>query len=189
MVRRYTGEPVARDVLLAVVRAALHAPSAGFTQGQSFVVVTDPRRRAGVAQLCAEERYVERGFEPWISSAPALVIACTSAAAYRQRYAEADKLGAGSALDWTIPFWYVDAGCALMALLLAAVDAGLAAGFLGVADPPGLKGLLGIPAEVEPVGIVTIGHPARDRRSGSLRRGRRPEAEQVHWDGWQPPGR
>jgi len=187
MVRRYTGEPVARDEVERVVRAALHAPSAGFTQGQSFIVVTDPSLRDEVARLCGEEHYVGRGFTPWISSAPALVIACTSAEAYRQRYAEADKLGPGVALNWPIPFWYVDAGCALMALLLAAVDAGLAAGLLAIADPPALKGLLRIPAAVEPVGIVTIGHPAPDRRSGSLRRGRRPESEQIHWDRWRPP--
>ena len=184
MVRRYTPEPVAPDELAGLVRAALRAPSAGFTQGQSFVIVTDPGLRARVARLCGEESYLARGFEPWISSAPALVIACTSEQAYRRRYAEDDKRGPGVALGWAVPYWYLDAGCAVMALLLAAVDAGLAAGFLGVADPPALRRLLDIPSAVEPIGIVTIGHPAPDRGSGSLRRGRRPEAEQIHWDRW-----
>lgn len=184
MVRRYTDEAVAPEQLGGLVRAALHAPSAGFTQAQTFVVVTDPTVREAIATLAGEERYAARGFAPWISGAPALVIPCTSEDAYRARYTEADKLGPDVALDWPVPFWWVDAGCGLMALLLAAVDAGLAAGFLSIADPPALKALLAIPEEVQPIGIVTIGHPAPDRRSGSLGRGRRPEAEQIRWNGW-----
>jgi nitroreductase len=70
-----------------------------------------------------------------------------------------------------------------MLLLLGAVDEGLAAGFLAVpADP--LRALLGIPEDVDPVGLVTIGHPAPDRRSGSLARGRRPSDEVVHRGRW-----
>jgi nitroreductase len=187
MVRRYTAEPLDRQVVSGIVRAALRAPSAGFTQGQSFVVVTDSAVRAELARLAGEPAYRARGFDPWISSAPALVVACTSEAAYRRRYAEPDKLGPDAPLDWPVPYWYLDAGCTLMLLLLAAVDAGLAAGFLAIADPGPVRALLGIPDDVQPVGIVTIGHPAPDRPSGSLRRGRRPEAEQLHWNGWGSP--
>lgn len=184
MVRHYTAEPVGREQLTRLIQAALHAPSAGFTQAQSYLVVTDPGVRAAIAGLAGEPRFTERGFAPWISSAPALVIPCTSEEAYRRRYAEDDKLGPDAALEWPVPFWFLDAGCGLMALLLATVDAGLAAGFLRIADPPAMKALLGIPEQVEPIGIVTIGHPAADRRSGSLRRGRRPEAERLRWERW-----
>lgn len=187
MVRAYTPEPVTDQQLRRILDAALAAPSAGHTQGQSFAVVTDPDLRRKVAALAGEAGYAARGFDRWISSAPVLVILCTSEAAYRERYAAPDKLGPGVPLDWPVPFWYLDAGCALMALLLAAVDAGLAAGFLGIKDPAAYRGLLGIPGEVDPVGIVTLGHPAPDRRSGSLRRGRRPEAERVRYNGWATP--
>jgi nitroreductase len=184
MVRRYDATPVSDEQLAGIVQAALRAPSAGFTQGQSFVVVTDPALRGRIGELAGEDAYVARGFDPWISTAPALVVVCTSEQAYRERYAAPDKLGPDAALSWPVPFWYVDAGCALMALLLAAVDARLAAGFLGLRDPAALAGLLDIPAGVDPIGIVTIGRPAPDRPSGSLRRGRRPEAELVHWNRW-----
>jgi nitroreductase len=72
----------------------------------------------------------------------------------------------------------------MMLLLLAAVDEGLAAGFLGAHSVEDLSTLLGIPDHVAPIGVVTIGHPAPDRRSGSLARGRR--SDTVHrerWDG------
>jgi nitroreductase len=184
MVRRYSPEAVPWEVLERVVTMGRRGPSAGFTQGQSFVVVTDPGLRREIAGLAGEGAYTSRGFEPWISEAPAHVIVCTSEQDYRDRYRAPDKLGPAGELNWPVPFWYVDAGCSLMLLLLAAVDEGLAAGFLALKSYDGLRELLRIPADVQPIGIVTIGKPAPDRRSGSLDRGRRPAAEVIHHDRW-----
>ena len=110
---------------------------------------------------------------------------CTSEAAYHARYQEKDKVDDDSSeIDWPIPFWYMDIGCAVMTLLLSAVDQGLAAGFVGIWDLDGLRDLLEIPDEVTPVGVIPIGHPAPDKRSPSLKRGRKPMADVVHWEGW-----
>jgi nitroreductase len=182
MVRNYSDLPVEREALQRIVELARHAPSAGFTQGQSFVVVTDQGTRQAIANLAGEDEYVAKGFDPWISRAPAHLVVCVSEAAYHRRYQEPDKRRSGDPeMEWPIPYWWVDAGAALMLVLLAAVEEGLAAGFLGV-DPPALQELLGIPPEAIPIGVVTIGHPAPDRRSGSLDRGRR--LDQVHWEKW-----
>jgi nitroreductase len=78
----------------------------------------------------------------------------------------------------------MDAGCAVMTLLLAAVNEGLAAGFAGARDLDAVRDLLGIPAEVTPVGVVPIGHPATDKRSSSLKRGRRLSDDVIHHDRW-----
>lgn len=182
MVRRYTPEEVEPHKLRRILDTACRAPSAGFSQGQSFVVVTDAGERAAVAACCGEQAYVDRGFDPWVSVAPALVVPCVSEADYRARYAEADKTRSAGPGGWAVPFWWMDGGAAVMLLLLAAVDEGLAAGFLDVADRRALKALLGIPDEVEPLGVVTLGNPAPDRRSSSLARGRRADA--VHWGRW-----
>ncbi|HEX2053757.1 MAG TPA: nitroreductase family protein, partial [Actinomycetota bacterium] len=163
-------------------------PSAGNTQACDFVVVTDADRRGEIAAIAGEPDYVARGFDPWLSSAPVHIVICTSEQAYRGRYREPDKLVPGRERAWPVPYWYVDAGCALMLLLLAAVDEGLAAGFLDL-DARGydaLSELLGIPPDVTPIGLVTIGYPAPDRRSGSLVRGRRPVDEVVHREQWGP---
>lgn len=184
MVRNYTGEAIDREKIERIVSTARRAPSAGFSQGQSFVVVTDPETRKRVGELAGERRYVERGFEPWISKAPVIIVLCTSETVYRDRYKEPDKLGADGEIEWPVPYWYVDAGCSMMLLLLAAVDEGLAAGFCGLRDHQALGELLGMPGEVTPVGLVTIGHPAPDRRSGSLERGWKPLGEVVHWERW-----
>ncbi len=185
MVRNYTDEPVDEATLLRIVEAGRRAPSAGFTQGQSFVLVTDAELRTSIAGLAGEDEYAARGYDRWVSRAPAHVVVCVSEAAYHARYREADKLDPdGSEIEWPVPFWWVDAGASMMAILLAAVDEGLAAGFLGVHSIEGLKSLLRIPDEVSPIGIVTIGHPAPDRRSASLARGWKPDQDVVHFERW-----
>ncbi len=183
MVRAYLPDPVDPVAVERILHAAQRAPSAGFSQGQSFVVVTEPTARARVAEVCREPSYRARGFAPWVSAAPVLVVPCMREAAYHERYAEPDKARSVPPRDWPVPFWWVDGGATLMLLLLAAVDEGLAAGFLA-ADPAGLRAVLGIPSDVASLGVVTIGHAAMDRRSGSLRRGRRPLDEIVHRERW-----
>lgn len=185
MVRNFTEQPVAPEVIDRLLSLARHAPSAGFTQGQSFVVVTRPELKQAIAELCGEQGYVAGGFDPFISRAPVLVIPCTSEAAYHNRYREADKLKAdGTEIDWPVPYWHMDIGCAVMVLLLAVTNEGLAAGFAGTHQLDKLRELLGIPAEVMPVGVIPIGHPAPDVRSPSLRRGRKADSEYVHYEQW-----
>ncbi|MDE0642970.1 MAG: nitroreductase family protein [bacterium] len=187
MVRHYTEQPVSREALNRLVEAGRRAPSAGFSQGQAFVVVTDRTDRQAIARLSDEDRYLAAGFDSWISQAPAHIVICTSEKAYRLRYQEADKSSTGAEPNWPVPYWWVDAGAALQNILLAAVDEGLAAGFLGSHALPGLADLLDIPADYQPIGLVTVGHPAPDRRSSSLDRGWRPKKEIIHWNRWLRP--
>ena len=185
MVRHFTTEPVAAEVLDRMLDLARRGPSAGYSQGQHFVVVTQPDLKRSIALLCGEERYIEAGFHPFISGAPVLIIPCTNEAAYHRRYQEPDKVGAdGKEIDWPVPYWYMDMGCSVMILLLAAVDKGLAAGFAGVPDLDALRTLLGIPSEVTPMGVIPIGHRAPDKRSSSIKRGRRPKEEIIHRERW-----
>jgi nitroreductase len=185
MVRNYAETPVSRETLERIAAAAQRAPSAGFSQGQRLVVVTDPDRRRAIAEICDEPHYVDLGFDPWISRAPALFVPCVSEEVYRARYREPDKHVPGEPeMEWPVPFWWVDAGCTVMLILLAAIDEGLAAGFLGADRVADLQAELGIPADFWPVGVVTVGHPLPDRRSGSLKRGWVPRQEFVRWERW-----
>ncbi|HEU4916589.1 MAG TPA: nitroreductase family protein [Acidimicrobiia bacterium] len=185
MVRNYGPEPVPPEALDRIVDAGLRAPSAGNSQGLAFVIVTDQEIRRAIAVVADEEEYVAAGFDPWISRAPAHIIITVSEQVYRDRYREPDKLGAdGQEVEWPVPFWWVDSGAAMMAVLLAAVDEGLAAGFLGVHSVPRLGALLGIPPHHTPIGVVTVGYPMADRRSGSLARGKRPRETVVHYERW-----
>jgi len=149
------------------------------------VVVTRPELTAALAELCGETHYVAGGFDPFISGAPVLIVPCTSEAAYHRRYQEPDKLrDDGTEIDWPVPYWFMDIGCAVMLVLLAAVNEGLAAGYAGAHDLDAFRRVLGLPAEVTPMGVIPIGHGAPDKRSPSLKRGRKPQPDYVHREQW-----
>ena len=90
-VRRFEEGGVGRDVIERIARLAQRSPSAGFSQGQRLVVVTEPERRREVARICGEEFYADV-FGPWISECAAQFVPCVSADIYHRRYQEADKV-------------------------------------------------------------------------------------------------
>lgn len=185
MVRHFKPDPVPLEIIERMVALARHAPSAGFTQGQSFIVVTRPQTKRELARICGEEHYVQGGFHSFISEAPVLIVPCTSEAAYHRRYQEKDKVNDdGTEIEWPVPYWYMDVGCSVMLLLLAAVNEGMSAGFAGAFDLDEVRQLLGIPDEVTPVGVIPVGYRDQDVPSPSLKRGRKSEAEYLHHEQW-----
>jgi len=69
MVRRFSTDPVPREVLERIARAAKRAPSAGFSQGQRLVIVTDPALMRRVAEGADEDGYADIGYFRWVSNA------------------------------------------------------------------------------------------------------------------------
>jgi nitroreductase len=186
MVRNFQPRPVGLEKVNRLLEYAQHAPSAGFSQGWAYVVVTDLelRRKIGVLQG-EDDYYAKRRLHKFVSGAPVLIVACASEQLYRERYRESDKLrGGGSEIEWPVPFWYFDVGCACMIIFLAAVNEGLAAAFTGVFHTEQMRKLLGIPNKYQPVGVISIGYRDHDVKSPSLRRGRRPAQEVVHYEHW-----
>jgi nitroreductase len=185
MVRHFKPDPIDPETIDGIMRLVQHAPSAGFSQGQSFVVVTDPTLRREVGRLAGEEHYRSAFGHRWVSEAPVQVIACVSERAYHARYQEPDKLrDDGTEIEWPVPYWWFDLGCSSMILLLAVVDAGLAAGYAGFTDFAPVRELLGIPPDVTPAGVIPIGYPDHDIPSPSLKRGRKPLDTFVHRERW-----
>ncbi|MGH3133966.1 MAG: nitroreductase family protein [Gaiellaceae bacterium] len=191
MVRHYRLERVPLEVAQRIMATVRRAPSAGYSQGQRLLVVTEEAGRAEIARTFAEAGWTapdER--EPWLESAPVHVLVCTREGDYHDRYRKADKLQDGEEIEWPVPYWFVDAGAALMLLLLAAIDEGLAAGVSGVPHDAAaaLRDSFGIPQEVTLVALVTIGAAAPDpgwsavtsRRTQS----RRAPDEVVRWERW-----
>jgi nitroreductase len=192
MVRNYTDEPVPREAVERIVDRGRRAPSGGFSQGARFVIVTDEATRGRIAELADEAGYVQSGFEPWISRAPVHIVALMREDDYHDRYTQPDKLeqAGGEEIEWRVPWWWVDAGKAIMLLLLAAIDEGLGAGLFGLVGDRNvdLRELLGAPEDFEVVGIVTVGHPApepnEEGRKKRLRQARRPLDDVVRWERW-----
>jgi nitroreductase len=186
MVRRYDPDrSVPAEVRDRILEHALHAPSAGFTQGWAFVVLEEPADRARFWEVTSEDE--RSSWTESLATAPLLVIVLSSRAAYLDRYAEPDKGWTDrDESRWPVPYWHVDAGMAGLLMLLTAVDEGLGACFFGV--PAGrvvaVRAEFGIPDQYDPVGVVSVGYRAPDTPSPSLKRGRRELAEVVHHGRW-----
>ncbi len=191
MVRHYAPEPVPRDVVERIVQTVRRAPSAGYSQGQRLLVVAEPEGRAEIARIMDDSGWTTpEGREPWLESAPVHVLVCTREDDYHDRYRSPDKLVDGAEIDWPVPFWFVDAGAAVMLLLLAAIDEGLAAGLTGVEGDAAeaIRAKFGMPDDVTVVALVTLGVPAPDpgwsavtsRRTQPRRR----SDEVVRWERW-----
>ncbi len=132
MVRAYEPEPIPRETIERIV--GTRAPSAGFSQGQRLVVVTDAGTRKRIADILEESSPAPRSgatLEQWLT-APVLIVVGVREDDYHERYRKQDKLTDGTEIEWPIPYWHFDAGAAAMLILLAAIDEGYAAGLFGV---------------------------------------------------------
>ena len=179
MVRNYSTEPVDNAAIQRIVQAGLAAPTAGHSQGTRLAVITDPAVRQRLAAAAGEAEWTARGYLPWLGSAPVHIVLGVREDDYRDRYAEQDKARAANVDDWTVPYWWFDAGAALEAMLLATVAEGLGAGFLGEHAIDDLATIVGW-TDVSPAGLVTIGYPAVDAPIGSaVTRDRR--GDRVTW--------
>jgi len=186
-VRSYTGERVPRETLERIARAARRGPNAGYSQGLRLLVIDDPETIDALAGLQGDERS-----QAWFRSAAAHILVLTREQDYHDRYTRPDKLAVTGGVEvlWPVPFWHVDAGAALMLVLLAALEEGLGAGVYGVTveDDARWRGLLRIPDDLTIVTGVTVGHPAEDpdwdRATSAFSQRRRPQAEVVKWNRW-----
>ena len=191
MVRHYAPEPVSREAVERIVGTVRRAPSAGYSQGQRLLVVMEDEGRAELVRIAsAGWTAVDEGLEPWLESAPVHIFVCVREADYHERYQLEDKLLEGKEIEWPVPFWFVDAGAALMLILLAAIDDGLAAGLSGMPKERAAEvaAAFGIPDDVTIVAHVTIGVPAPDPGWSAVTsrrtKPRRAEVESIHWERW-----
>ena len=188
MTRAFTTDPVDPATVAELLDLARRGPAAGNTAGLHWLVLDDSAHtEAYWATTLPPDR---RAAFPWphLLDAPVLIIPWVDPQAYVARYREADKadtgLGAGMG-DWSVPYWFVDGGAAVMTLLLGAEDRGLGALLFGLFDhEDAVRARFGVPDGWRAVGAVALGHRAEDRPSSSARRGRPTLAEVVHRGRW-----
>jgi nitroreductase len=187
MIRSYDEtRPVPPELVDKIINHALRAPSAGFSQGWGFLVLRDPADRELYWSTTRE------GGEPdaWLArmtTAPLIIVAMSNKSVYLDRYAQADKGWTDrDESHWPVPYWDIDTGFASLLMHLTAVNEGLASCFIGLPAPTigAFKTAFGVPAEFTPIGALTVGYRAQDKRSPSLRRGHRPVDDVVHHGRW-----
>jgi nitroreductase len=195
MIRRYDPDrPLAPELIDKIVNYGLRAPSAGFSQGWSFLVLTEQADRdlywASTTGGQAEEGWRGEWLDR-IRTAPLIVVCLSNKSVYLDRYAESDKGWTDrDEARWPVPYWDIDTGFAALLMHLTAVNEGLGSCFFGV--PPvtiaAFKDAFGVPEEFSPIGALTFGYRADDKRSPSLKRGHRPVDDVVHHGRWVAAG-
>jgi nitroreductase len=187
MHRAFLTDPIPEEQVARIAGVIRRAPSGGFSQGGSIVVVTDEAKRKQIAEAFGDEHYSSGG-RNFIADAPVHMVISANESLYHARYNEADKLAAtgGVEVTWPVPYWFVDAGALMMLVLLAAIDEGLASAFIGHPDQKRIfDELLGLPEEVVPIGLALIGKPGEAPPIGSrMKERQRAKHDLVHRESW-----
>jgi nitroreductase len=179
MVRRFTPEPVSEGSLDRILANAVRGPSAGFSQGQAFLVLTG-------ADLADFWTVAGEAVDPSAQTAPLVIVPMSSKRAYLDRYALPDKGWTDrDEARWPVPFWHIDTGMAALLILLTVVDEGLGAVYFGIVPEAvaAFRAKFGVPDDHEPIGAIAIGHDAEDAKR-DLRARRRPLGDMVHHGRW-----
>lgn len=144
--RNYTGEPVPREKLLAILDAARMSPSACNSQPWSFVVADTPdaaRRAAACVQVDGSNKFTDH--------APAFLIVLEEPVQLSPRIA--DKIDSQH-------FAQIDLGLITAHICLAAADLGLGTCIMGIFDEEKTKAYFQIPAEKRVRLILSVGYSA-----------------------------
>lgn len=189
--REFLGEPVPDELLDPVLAAAARAPSAGNTWSLDLVVLTgEDTARYWDLTLGALGSVPRASFRwPGLLAAPVLVVPYCEPAAYVRRYSEPDKAAKGLGVSeeaWEVPYWWVDGGAAVMAMLLSATGAGLGSCLFGqFSHEAAIRAAFGVPEGRRALGTIALGWPSPDASpSGSALRGRPPISDFVHRGRW-----
>jgi nitroreductase len=162
MVRAYLQRPVEEQQIERILRMAHQAPSAGFTQPQEYVIVRDATIKRSLAVAALGQLF--------LAEAPVIIAVCSnttrSAARYGRRGVEFYSI--------------IDGAFASMLILLAAVNEGLGACFVGAFRDDQVASILRLPGGVRPIGLIAIGYPLDEPQK--LRR--RSLQAIVHRDAW-----
>jgi nitroreductase len=159
-VRNFTGEPVSKEQLDMILKAAMAAPSAVNMQPWAFVVITDKKTMDSLADILP--------FAKMLYKAGAAICVCMiPEKAYEKR----------------VEFAIMDCSAASQNILLSAEALGLGAVWTA-AEPweelaDNVRKILGIPGNILPLNIIPIGHPTgEDLKKNKFK------AENIHWGNW-----
>jgi nitroreductase len=160
MCREYLDREVPREKLDRILDMASRYPSAGHTEPQEFVVVRDQRVKEDLARTALDQMFV--------AQAPLVIVVVSDIRRSARRYGERGVHF----------FSIIDGAFVAMLILLAVVDEGLGACFVGSFYDQEVQEVLGLPQDVRPIGIIPIGYCAEEPR----RFARRSREQIVHLD-------
>jgi nitroreductase len=183
MVREFGPAPVSAGALDRILDNATRGPSAGFSQGQAFLVLSgdDLPRFWEVAGDAVSET---------ARTAPLVIVPLSCKRVYLDRYAQPDKGWTDrDEARWPVPFWHIDTGMAALLILQTVVDEGLGAIYFGIVPEAvdAFRAAFGVPGDHEPIGAIAIGEPAAGpdaQTRARLKDRRRSPDDVIHRSHW-----
>ena len=159
IVRNYKEVNFDKDSLDKIANYIIKIPTAGFSRGIEVVQVFNKNKIKDISNLFNEKNFIEQGKSPWISHSVALFFIVLNENAYHERYSKGDKEKAVNSNDWDVPYWFIDAGAAMMNCMLLLEEKKLSSGFMGLhnTNRKSFHKLLNIPQDYLIVGMITAG--------------------------------
>ena len=161
-IRRFRPDPVPMATLVRILEAAHHAPSVGFMQPWTFIIIRERSRRERVHAAFGRaneeaktlftgergERYAALKLEGILESPLNICVTCD-----RERFGPV-VLGRTCQADMDL----FSTVCAVQNLWLAARAEGVGVGWVSIIRPEELVQILALPAAVVPVAYLCVGY-------------------------------
>jgi nitroreductase len=160
MCREFLDRDVPQEKIDRILDLASRYPSAGHTEPQEFIVVHNRRIKEDLAHAALDQMFV--------AQAPLVIVVVSDVRRSARRYGER---GVGF-------FSIIDGAFDAMLFLLAVVEEGLGACFVGSFYDEEVQEVLGLPQEVHPIGIIPMGYCAE----GPSKFRRRSRSQIIHRD-------
>lgn len=162
-IREFQDQPVEDEKIIAILQAAMAAPSASNRQPWHFVVVTNEEKRTQLADLHPSGKIIRK--------APLTIVVCGDVEASRNT-----KTG--------LCYWTQDCSAAMENLLLAVPALDLGAVWLGVHPAEkrekAIMEVLKLPEGIKPLGLACVGYPGEKKEPNTYYR-----EDRVHYQEYQ----
>lgn len=159
-VREYQDRPIEKEKMERLLTALSRAQSAANRQPWHFIVVEKKER----AELDAV--FTKEGFR----GAPVVIVAC------------ADPREAWVRKTDKVNYAWVDVTIAITEMIGAATAEGIGSCWIASLEAERVKRILGIPPQIEIVGIIALGYPATELKREE--KARKPIREIIHYGKW-----
>jgi nitroreductase len=162
-IRKFSQKAIEESVLKKILEGIRIAPSGSNRQPWKFIVIKSQETKDKLVAACRDQKF--------IAEAPVIIAACSLVIeSNRGNYMK----------EFSV---LVDVSIAFDHLMLAARNEGLGTCWIGAFDNETVKGILGIPKEINVVALTPLGYPA-DAEAFKSVENRKNMAEVVVYEKW-----
>jgi nitroreductase len=156
-IRKYQDQPVEKEKIDQILKAAMAAPSAMNNKPWEFVVVTSRDKMDEIRSALMFGKH----------NAPMAIVVCGNTSFFKH--------------PMTTKFWVQDCSAATENILLAAVGLGLGTVWLGVHPihnySKRISKIFNLPDYVKPLCVIYLGYPAEEKPARTQY-----DPDRVHWE-------